>query len=60
MRVQSGYVSVRKAFLELDSDHKGYITPEDLSKILGRQFNFSLVELLVKMKSTKHRLKINY
>lgn len=29
------WVSVRKAFLDLDSDHDGYVTVEDVIKYFG-------------------------
>lgn len=34
-KLGSNFNSVRKAFLELDQKHIGYITPEEIAKFLG-------------------------
>lgn len=34
-RVSNNWVSVRKAFLDLDEDFDGYLTAEDFSKLIG-------------------------
>jgi len=51
--MQTNFTSVRKAWLELDDSHKGYITVEELSRFLGGKSQYTLLEILVKMR-TKH------
>ena len=36
-RLGSNFTSVKKAFLELDSKHLGYITAEDFARFMGAQ-----------------------
>ena len=49
--------SVRKAFLAIDDNHRGYITAESLARYIGaskqKNFDFTLLEILVKMHTTK-------
>ena len=56
--------SVRKAFLAIDDNHRGYITAESLARYLGaskqKNFDFTLLEILVKMHTTKPKTHINY
>lgn len=58
----SNFNSVRKAFLELDEKHIGYITAEEIAKFLGasqqQRFDFSLLEILIKMRTSNlgHRI----
>ena len=63
-RLSNNFVSVRKAFLDLDEDHKGYITPEQLAKLLGAtkrsNFDFSMLEILTKLKTKGMKTQINY
>lgn len=51
------FTSVRKAFLAIDDKHLGYITAESLARYLGaskqKNFDFTLLEILVKMHTTK-------
>ena len=35
LRLSNNFNSVRKAFLELDEQHTGYITAEQLAKFIG-------------------------
>jgi len=35
IKMQTNFTSVRKAWLELDDSHKGYITVEELAKFIG-------------------------
>ena len=55
---------MRKAFLELDEDHAGYITAEELARFLGgsadRNFDFTLMEILIKLKTTGMKTKVYY
>ena len=45
--------SVRKAFLAIDDNHRGYITAEHFAKFLGaskqKNFDFTLLEILIKL-----------
>lgn len=56
-RVSNNWVSVRKAFLDLDEDFDGYLTAEDFSKLIGgaqssaKKFDYSLVKMLLKLRS---------
>lgn len=34
-RLSNNWVSVRKAFLDLDEDYDGFLTPEDFAKLIG-------------------------
>ena len=34
-RLSNNWVSVRKAFLDLDQDYDGYLTSEDFAKLIG-------------------------
>lgn len=38
------YDSVRKAFLQLDSDHDGYVTIEDFLRIFGDNKGFNFID----------------
>lgn len=63
-KLSNSYTSVRKAFLELDEAHCGYITPEQLAKFLGankkKNFDFTLMEILVKMQTKGLKTKVSY
>jgi len=39
------FVSVRKAFLDLDSDYDGFITVEDLIRYFGNDNDFSYQDM---------------
>jgi len=55
---------VRKAFLEIDEDHSGSITAVELTKFMGgsadKNFDFTLMEILVKLKTSGMKTEINY
>ena len=63
-KLQNNYNSVRKAFLELDENHSGFITAEELAKFLGaskdKNFDFTLLEILIKLKTTGMKTKVYY
>ena len=70
-RLNKKFGNVRKAFLELDQDQDGYITGDDLAKFLknasstsdqdhGKSFNFTLLELLIKIRCKLKDTRINY
>jgi len=44
------WVSVRKAFLDLDSDKDGYIVAEDIQRYFGDEDNLDMVDLKRLMK----------
>jgi Ca2+-binding EF-hand superfamily protein len=54
-KLARNFNSVRKAFLELDEKHIGYITAEEIAKFLGAsqqsKFDFTLLEILIKMRT---------
>jgi hypothetical protein len=53
MKMASNWVSVRKAFLDLDSDYDGFITPEDFSKHFGNSddITYDDMRLLIQKRS---------
>lgn len=61
-KLSSNWVSVRKAFLDLDQDYDGYITAEDFAKLIGGTagFDFNLLKILMKMKNSKQTAQVNY
>ncbi len=64
-RLSSNWVSVRKAFLDLDEDFDGYLTAENFAKLIGgstgsSKFDFNLLKMLIKMKNSKMEPQINY
>ena len=56
--------SVRKAFLAIDDNHRGYITAEHLAKFLGaskqKNFDFTLLEILIKLHTKELKTRLNY
>ena len=55
---------MRRAFLELDENHSGFITAEELAKFLGaskdKNFDFTLMEILIKLRTKGMKTKIYY
>ena len=73
VKLHSNYTNVRKAFLDLDADQDGYILAEDIAKYIKNAtstsmdsepgsagFNFTLLELLIKIRCNNKSTKINY
>jgi len=63
-RLGNAFTSVRKAWLALDDDGSGSVTAEHFAKFLGGSgvvgFDFTLMEILVKMHSTGMNKKLSY
>ena len=63
---------VRKAFLDIDMDQDGYITAEDLAKLVksanvistatgeAQPVNFTMIELLIKLRCKQEHTRISY
>jgi len=48
------------AFNRIDTDGKGYISKEDLKKLLGTDYNEKLVEKMIKEADKKRNGQVNY
>lgn len=59
----NNWVSVRKAFLDLDTDYDGFVTVEDLLRFFGgdnKEFDFNDLKKLIFDKDSKKEGKICY
>ena len=61
-KFSNNWESVRKAFLDLDSDYDGYITVEDILRYFGQEKDFSYNDLkkLITDKDSRKIGKIGY
>jgi Ca2+-binding EF-hand superfamily protein len=62
-KLSANWVSVRKAFLDLDLDYDGYVTVDDILRVLGeegRRLDFNDLTKLILDKDHKRRGRINY
>ena len=63
-KIGSNFNSVRKAWLELDENYKGFITAIELAKFLGASdragFDFTLLEILVKLRTPNLSTRLYY
>lgn len=61
-KMSSNWVSVRKAFLDLDMDHDGYISVEDIMKYFGNvnELNINDLKKLIKDKDSAGRGYLSY
>ena len=62
-KFQNNWVSVRKAFLDLDTDYDGFITVEDILRFCGgvsKEFDFNDIRKLIQDKDNKRQGKISY
>lgn len=56
-------MSVRKAFLDIDTDYDGFITVEDILRVLGgedKELDFTDLNKLISDKDHKKKGKISY
>jgi len=61
----NNWVSVRKAFLDLDTDYDGFVTVEDILRYFGaesagKEFDFKDLQKLIVDKDSKRRGRISY
>lgn len=63
-RLAHNFNSVRKAFLELDQRHCGYVTAEEIASFMNasaqKKFDYSLLEILIKMRTKNLSTRIYY
>ncbi len=64
-KLSSSWVSVKKAFLDIDLDYDGFITAENFATLLGgssgsSKFDFTLLKMLFKVRTKRKDYKINY
>jgi Ca2+-binding EF-hand superfamily protein len=64
-RLSNNWVSVRKAFLDMDEDYDGYLTAEDFSKLIGgssgnSKYDYNFVKMLLKIRTKHANGNINY
>ena len=63
-RFSNNWDSVRKAFLDLDTDYDGFITVEDILRYFGsdssKDFNFNDLKKILMEKDSRKRGKIGY
>ena len=55
-RLQNNWVSIRKAFLDLDVNYDGHIPAEEFAKLVGgsagiNKFDFNLLKMLIKLRN---------
>jgi hypothetical protein len=56
-KVSNNWVSVRKAFLDIDEDYDGYLTSEDLSKLIGgsngstTNNDYNMIKMLINIRN---------
>lgn len=63
IKLANNWVSVRKAFLDLDSDYDGFVTVEDMLRVLGgedKAIDFQDLTKLINDKDQKKQGKICY
>jgi len=61
VKLANNWVSVRKAFLDLDADYDGFVTVEDMVRVLGgEEMDFKDLVKLINDKDQKKQGKISY
>lgn len=51
----NNYTSVRKAFLDTDTDYDGYLTAEDMAKFYGAPVDFKDMQLLLQNRDSRRQ-----
>jgi len=62
-KFENNFVSVRKAFLNLDADHDGYLRPEDFAEFFAKddeRINFGELKKLMMHKDSNKKGYLNY
>lgn len=59
-RFANNWTSVRKAFLDVDTDHDGLISTEDIAKLCGGNIDFKDLEVLIKNRDIKREGYLNF
>src|ERR1700733_8795900 len=64
-KVSNNWVSVKKAFLSLDENFKGYITAEEIAKLIGgasgsNRYDFNLIKMLINIRNKHKNSRLNY
>lgn len=61
-KIANMFTSVRKAFLDLDMDHDGFISVEDILKYFGidKEFNFNDLKKLIIDKDSSRQGWLSY
>jgi Ca2+-binding EF-hand superfamily protein len=71
-KLQLNYNNVRKAFLDLDKNHNGYVNAEELARLLqygvkpqdpnkqDQDLDYSLLEYLIKMRCRQDGTELSY
>ena len=62
-RLSSNWISVRKAFLDLDWDKDGYLTAEDLAKVIGGSsgnFDFTVLKMFLHVRCKNNNGMVSY
>lgn len=62
-KFSNNWVSIRKAFLNLDTDYDGFITAEDIARQFGKddqKLDFRDLRILIMNRDSKRKGKINF
>jgi len=59
-RFSNNWISVRRAFLDLDKDYDGFIKAEDIANLLGGNVDLLDLEGLLKNRDSKRQGKIDF
>jgi Ca2+-binding EF-hand superfamily protein len=62
-RLSSNWISVRKAFLDLDTDKDGFLSAEDFAKVIGGSsgnFDFNILQMYFNIRCKNSSSRMNY
>ncbi len=59
-KLSRNWNSVRRAFLDLDTDYDGFLTEYELSRFLGSDVNLNDLKLLMQLRDTKGEGRIDF